>query len=171
MAPSVLAGTSATLVAGFALIDPPGSPAQYAKSALGADGYAKAFGDARTAISRGTGGTTMVIAPYEANRAKPARRQWLVHMARGFESFWGAGAPPAPVPFLAATGKPLLLIGAGEGRFIRHRDQTALASASHAESEWYDGAASPFALRERMTSDLIRWLNKLPRAGNATHAK
>ena len=161
MVPALLAGLAPPSLAGIALIEPPTAPAAFARNALGPEEYAEAVEQAEEAIARGEGGTTMIIARHQGS----AEPKWITHMAAGFLSYWGPSAPAAPVPALQAAGKPLLLIDAGKGRFLRHEAQSALAQDQGVLSIWNERVSSPFAAPDQLATDLIAWLDALPQQG------
>lgn len=150
------------VVAGVALIQPPGAPAAFAQAALGGQGYARAVAEAEAAVKRGDGGTAMIVAPFRANGRDPATRAWLNYMAASFLSYWGPSAPPAPIPALTAIGVPVLLVDAGRGRFLGRDAQSALAAGGGVTSRWYEGVAGPFDAPDRVAADLAVWLDGLP---------
>jgi hypothetical protein len=161
MVPALQSGSASPSLAGVALIQPPPAPPEYARSVLGADGYAKAVDDAERAKARGAGGTTMIIARYASSGRTRPERKWLTHMATGFLSFWGPAGPAAPVPALRSTATPVLLIDAGKGRFAAREAQDATATKEGASALWYDGVAQPLDAPDRLAADLSAWLDEL----------
>lgn len=156
MLPALLAGSPQ--VAGVALIQPPIAPALFENEVLGPREYAKAVDRAEAAVKAGTGGTTMIIAPY---RQRGVHR-WITHMATGFLSFWGPAGPAAPVPALQASATPVLLIDAGRGRFIAHDQQVTMGGQQGVSSQWLDRVADPFAAPDELAAGLTTWLDALP---------
>ena len=161
MVPALVAGSSA--VSGVAFIQPPPARAQFAHDTLGPDEYAKALDQAESAVKRGEGGTTMIVAPYRTNGRNPVDRKWINHMATGFLSYWGPSASVAPVAALQAAGEPFLLIDAGKGRFLGRDAQSALAKRDGTSSLWYPEVASPMDVPDRLAADLVSWLDALPK--------
>ena len=157
MVPALLAGPTAPRITGVALIQPPTAPSRFASDAVGPRAYADAVDQAEAAVKRGEGGTAMVIVPWR----DPAAHRWINHMAAGFLSFWGPAAAGAPVPALRAAGKPVLLIDAGQGRFLARDVESAAAQKDGASSLWYDAVASPFDAPDRLAGDLASWLDGL----------
>lgn len=161
LVPALVSPSPLGPVAGVALIQPPPAPADFAIDALGRVEYDRAVDQAEAAVARNEGGTTMIIAQYRAVGEAVAPRQWIIGMASGFLSFWGPSAPTAPIAALAANDQPVMLVDAGEGRFLRREVQSRPASGEQISSLWYDGHASPFEAPDRLATDIAAWLDML----------